>query len=149
MRLILAGVVLSGCAYQPSSFRSEFQSFPGTHATAGCLDIAVERRQAVHDQVVLGYAFGNRCDQPVLVDFASATVIGRSADGHTRTLRPYDPRGEIAALWLDGRAVGREAIAYEGSTGLVDVCVDTGTVARSPMSVWLCLASQPPTPEAP
>jgi len=149
MRAFLAGVLLAGCAYQPSSFRSETQ-FLGQRATTGCLDIAIERRdRSTVGEAVLAYSFGNRCDKPVIVDLASATVIGRRTDGGSLVLHPYDPRREIEPRWLDGRAVGRETLAYDAGVTLVDICVDAGSIPRAPMSSWLCFASQPQRPEVP
>jgi|MudIll2142460700_1097286.scaffolds.fasta_scaffold09400_2 hypothetical protein len=150
MRAFLVGVLLAGCGYQPSSFRSDVQ-FPGQRATAGCLDISIERRdRSTSGEVVFAYTFGNRCDRPVIVDLASVTVIGRQTDGKPLVLHPYDPHREIEPRWLDGRAVGRETLAYEASVMLVDICVDAGSIPRSPMSWWLCFAStKPQRPEVP
>jgi hypothetical protein len=144
MRVLIAGVLLASCAYHPSSFESDLQRFPGWRATAGCLDVAVDRRADAGGHVVLAYAFGNRCDTPVIVDLAGATVIGRGPNG-TRALAAYDPRGEVAARWLDGRAVGREVLAYEAGASLADVCVDVSSMAHVEGSQWLCFDSQPMT----
>jgi hypothetical protein len=142
MRVFIACVLLASCAYRPSSFESDLQHFPGWRATAGCLDMAIERRADSGGYVVLAYAFGNRCDTPVVVDLAAVTVVGRGPGG-SRTLTTFDPRGEVQARWLDGRAVGREALAYEvGAPDLKDVCVDAASVARESTSQWLCF-SQP------
>jgi len=150
MRVFLATILLASCAYQPSSFSSERDPFRGQRATADCLDVAVERQHAATaGATVLAYGFGNRCDRPVIVDLASANVIGRRTDGSSVVLRPYDPRREIKPLWLDGRSMGREALAYETGTDFVDICVDVGSIARAQVSPWLCFASQPQRQEVP
>jgi hypothetical protein len=147
---VLLGVALSGCAYQAGSFHSASQSFPGSRASIDCLDLAIERRPDLPTgEVVLGYAFGNRCDRPAVVDLARVAVVGAALDGSELELQPYDPHGELAALRIDARAVGREAIAYHNDTPLAEVCVDAGAIAQASTTSWVCLASPPQLLEVP
>ena len=140
--LVTVGICLAGCAYQPGSFESLRQPFDGSRATVGCLDVAVTRRADPPAGVaVVSYVFGNRCDRPALVDLAGVDVVGRLANGHAVELTAYDPSHELAALWIDGRAVGHEAIAYRSTSPLREICVDAASIARTETVRWLCLAS--------
>jgi hypothetical protein len=141
--LAMTGLALAGCAYEPGSFHSISQPFSGHELTIGCIDIAIDRRADLPSgDAVVSYSFGNRCDHPAVVDLAKAKVFGRSDDGSRIDLVAYDPRHEIEALWLDGRAVGREAIAYPSESPLSEVCVDAASIAREGTVQWLCLASR-------
>jgi hypothetical protein len=147
---VMAGVVLSGCAYQPGSFHSAMQSFVGEQATIGCLDLAIDRRPDLPSgDAVISYAFGNRCDHPVIVDLATASVVGRTAEGKELQLAAYDPRHEISMLRIDGRAVGTEAISYVSDSALREICVDAASIARAAPVQWMCLASRQQPSEVP
>jgi len=146
---VLATLTAVGCGYSPGSFHSPLQSFPGQHATVGCLDVAVDRRQDRDSgEIIVEYAFGNRCDRPALVDLAAAVVRGRTADQQTVALVAYDPRGQILPLRIDGRAVGGETIAYVTDTPLREVCVDAASIVHADSPAWSCFPSQP-EPEVP
>lgn len=139
----LAALLLAGCAYQAGSFDSSLQRFKGLQTTIDCLDLAVERRHDLaNNAAVVGYAFGNRCDHPTVVDLAAVRVVGRTADGDEMELSAYDPRHEISTLRLDGRAVGREAVAYPSESSLAEICIDAGTIAHNATAHWMCLTSQ-------
>jgi hypothetical protein len=131
---------LTGCAYRAGSFDSMNQDFVGTHASAGCLDLAIDRRPDIDRGPVIAYAFGNRCGEPATVDLASAVVVGRSTDAIER-LTPFDPDKEIVPRQIDARAVGGEAIAYLASAPLSQLCVDAGSIAGVDETRWLCFAS--------
>ncbi|MGE0868573.1 MAG: hypothetical protein AB7P03_08425 [Kofleriaceae bacterium] len=139
---VLAGS--SGCAYQPGSFVASGQPFVGMHMTVECLDVAIDRRDDIAQSPVLAFEFGNRCDRPATVDFASVVVIGRGADGHEHRLTPYDPGHEIAALAVDGRRWGTEVIAYRGPdvrSQIDQVCVDVASLTQQAPARWLCVGS--------
>ncbi len=139
----VACLALAGCAYQPGSFHSVMQDFPGKQATVECIDLAVERRPDLpNGSAVVRFAFGNRCDHPAIVDLASASVVGRTEDGDQVQLTAYDPRHEIQMMRIDGRAVGREALAYPADTPISEICVDAGSIAHGPSPQWMCLASR-------
>lgn len=144
--LLLAATVAGGCAYKPGSFRHSQRDFQGQRATVGCLDLAIYHRPGLVDAgTVLAYEFGNRCDGPATVDFASTRVVGRTLTGEQVALAPYDPNSEIRALRIDGRGVGAEAIAYPASEPLAQVCVDAASLARVNGERWLCFSiDQPP-----
>ena len=137
MKVAVAGVLLAGCAYQASTFQSGEQRFEGRKTTVGCLDLAMARRADIEDRAVVAYAFGNRCEEPAIVDLASASVLGRHGDKAV-ALTPFDPLHEIVPMELDGRGVGGEAIAYTGEIPQ-DICIDPGSIAHSGPSTWLCL----------
>lgn len=138
--IVLGACVLSGCAYQPDSFSYFGDRFAGQRTTVGCLDISVERRrEGVDGHTVLAYEFGNRCDRPAVVDLAKAGVVGRTTYGRDVKLVAFDPRAEIRATRLDGRAVGSEAIAYTGSVAVSRICVDAASITHMSPAVWLCL----------
>jgi hypothetical protein len=133
-------VLLGACAYQPGSFHDAQGHFAGTRITVDCLDLAIERRPDLRDGCkVVSYAFANRCDQPATVDLAAVRVVGRARDGADIALVPYDPKRELRPLVLDGRAAGREAIAYGGGTDVASVCIDAASITRANGSRWLCV----------
>ncbi len=141
MRAIVIAAGLAGCVYQPGSFTSASATFAGQQATLGCLDLALERKPDLPDGLaVVSYVFGNRCDHPAVVDLASVAVVGHTADGSRLELAAYDPHHEISVMRIDGRVVGREAIAYPSDAPLTDICVDAGMIAHASMAYWLCLA---------
>jgi hypothetical protein len=150
-------VVVASCGYRPGSFHSSLQPFTGERATIGCVDVSIDRRRDLpNGDVVVSFAFGNRCDHPTLVDLAAAVVRGRVdhpiASGDTRLassaiaeergwteLVAVDPRNEIVALRLDGRAVGTETIAYEGDdVATHEVCVDAASIVHAEPAMWSC-----------
>jgi len=153
MRAVFPPLLLAvaGCAYQPGSFHSLNQPFAGQQATLDCLDLAVHRRPDLPGGgAVVSYAFGNRCDHPTVVDLATIDVFGRTDDGRQLELKAYDPRHELEVLFLDGRAVGHEAIAYPSDAPLGVVCFDAATIARASAVHWMCLPSNSqPTEEVP
>lgn len=131
--------LVAGCAYRPGSFQSPSRTFAGARTTLGCLDLAIERRPDVDIGAVLGYSFGNRCDDPTLVDLASATVVSSTGDGRTvRHLAPYDPGHVLALRELDGRAVGGEAIAYLSQAPIDHLCVDAASIVHGNQTHWVC-----------
>jgi hypothetical protein len=147
---VAAYLVLAGCAYQPGSFHSVMQEFPGQQATIDCLDLAVERRPDLPNHSgVVRFAFGNRCDHPVIVDLASAAIVGRTEDGQEIPLTAYDPRHEIQLMRIDGRAVGRETLAFPADTTINEICIDAATIAHGSSAQWMCLDSRPQTVEVP
>jgi hypothetical protein len=134
-------MVCVGCGYAPDSFRSRHE-FPGVRQTVGCLDIAVHgQRDVVTSNPLLEVNIGNRCDYGVDVDLAALRVRGRTATSDV-ALVPVDPRGEIRALRMDGRLVGREVIEYRGSDGapIGALCVDVSRVNRTApgQQRWTC-----------
>jgi hypothetical protein len=147
MRALVSACLVAGCGYQPGSFHSSIQHFRGQHATVECLDFAVDRRNDLPDgDVVVAYAFGNRCDHPAIVDLGAAVVTGRKSGDREVALPAYDPHHELAALSLDGRAVGAETIAYAVDTSLREVCVDAASIARATPAAWLCFPSPTEVP---
>lgn len=140
MRAAVLSVALTACAYRPGTFSTFSSTFPGQRATVGCLDIAVERRPDLPDGAVVGYQFANRCDHPTVVDLAHVAVVGRTVEGTQVDLAPYDPERELEPLQIDGRMVGREAIAYTSRVELAEVCVDAASVAQDRRAQWLCFA---------
>jgi hypothetical protein len=138
-----ACLALAGCAYQPGSFHSVIQPFDGQQVTIDCLDFAIERQPDLpNGSAVVRFAFGNRCDHPAVVDLGAASVIGHTNDGQEIPLTAYDPRHEIQLLRIDGRAVGKEAIAYPADTPISEICVNVATIAHGAISQWTCLASR-------
>ncbi len=143
--LCLAPLIVGACAYQADSFTYAEQRFRGQHVTIDCLDLAIERRPvAVRGRVVLAYEFGNRCDQPAVVDLSSVRIVGRATDGATIELAAYDPRRQIRPARLDGRSVGREAIAYSSTVVVRDVCLDAAAIAHASPSQWICFGAVRP-----
>jgi hypothetical protein len=145
MRAAVLSVALAACAYRPGSFSHFSQDFPGQRTTVGCIDLSVERRpDLTGGGTVLAYEFGNRCDHPAAVDFTQVNVVARTYEGSDVTLHPFDPEWQIKPLELDGRATGREAIAYPYDDRLAEVCVDAASLAHQAPARWLCFASNLP-----
>ncbi|MDQ3339398.1 MAG: hypothetical protein M4D80_29895 [Myxococcota bacterium] len=138
-------VALVGCSYSPDSFSYPGRYFPGQRVTVGCLDISVDRRADLKENVaVIDYQFGNRCDDPVVVDLSRVPVFGRTAAGEELTLTPYDPRFEMRELKLDARQAGGEAIAYPTNEPIVQICVDAAALADAKQSRLMCFATKLP-----
>jgi hypothetical protein len=139
---VIAAASLAACmpAYQPGSFTRRQGPFTGERVTVRCLDLAIERRADMNRSAVIEYEFGNRCNFPQVVDFASLRVIGRAANGAERALQPYDPRGELVALRLGGRYRGREAIAYPSGEPIAEVCVDAASLVHAEPERWVCMS---------
>jgi hypothetical protein len=132
--------VLGACAYRPGSFELADEPFVRARVSVACLDVAIERRPDLDDgSKVLGYAFGNRCDRPAVVDLLAASIVGRTRDGGSVALAAVDPARELRPLRLDGGASGREAIAYTSSIDVVTVCVDVATIAHAGAPSWVCV----------
>jgi hypothetical protein len=138
-RVILGCALLQGCAYQPDSFVYDGEDFRGLRVTVDCVDFAIERKpDRIDGDKVLSFDFGNRCDQPAMVDLASVRIVGRTVAGSTVDLVAFDPRREIRPLWIDGRAYGREAIAYSSRVDVRSVCIDAASITHASPSRWLC-----------
>jgi hypothetical protein len=134
--------VLVGCAYQPGSFAPATE-FPGTHATVGCLDVAIDRRADLPIGPVLHYQLANRCDRAAIVDLGAATVVAHHADGTQLTLAPYDPQHELHPVSLDGRNVGGEALAYPAPAAITQLCVDLAALVHQQPAQWRCFDTAP------
>lgn len=136
----VGALALGGCAYQPDSFAHASQPFDGVRVTVDCLDLTVRRAPyPLATSNVLAYWFGNRCDDPVVVDLASARVFGMNADGSGFDLHAFDPMHELRVLMLDSRAVGRESIDYPSVSTLDRVCIDIATIAHVQPTRWVCV----------
>lgn len=136
--LLLGSMLLSGCAYQADSFSYSREPFRGVYVSVSCLDMAIEHRKQPNRSDVLAFAFGNRCDDPAVVDLAAARVYGHTADGAAVKLFAFDPFKEIRLMRIDGRAVGREAIEYPSNKPLADVCIDVASIAHAAPARWVC-----------
>jgi hypothetical protein len=130
---------LGACAYHPGSFSQYGNSFVGQRVTVGCLDLGIARRiNRDPNTAVVAYEFGNRCPGPAIVDLARANVIGRTVDGQEVALAPYDPKQEVRALQIDGRMMGKEALAYPSEVAVVQICVDAASIAHREGAQWIC-----------
>jgi hypothetical protein len=153
MRVALATVVvISGCSYKAGSFAYPTTTFAGQRTTVGCLDIAINRRADQFESAILDYSFGNRCDDPVVIDLLKVNVVGRTLSGDEIALAPYDPRFEITVEKLDAAVAGREALAYpypDPSSGFTQVCVDAASLVPGQAPQWMCFASTAATMDKP
>ena len=73
-------------------------------------------------------------------------LVSLAAMWRLPVLHAFDPDGEIRRLQIDGRASGREAIAYRSAVPFAEVCIDAASVAHQAPSSWLCFASNVPPP---
>lgn len=146
-RFAIVLVVVVGCSYRPGSFAAPGRPFAGERMTIDCLDLAVHRRVDMNIDgnaaAIIEYSFGNRCDDPVVIDLGRVPVIGRTIDGDEVTLTAYDPAVEMQALELDAGGVGREALAYPATEALAQVCVDASAIAGASRGMWKCFSSTP------
>jgi hypothetical protein len=147
MRVLIL-VTIAGCSYSPDSFSYPGRRFPGQRVTVGCLDVAVDRRADMPENTaVIDYQFGNRCDEPVVIDLGRVPVFGRTASGEERYLTPYDPAMEIRALKLDARQAGGEAIAYPTTEAMLQICVDAAAISESTKQErYMCFGTKQVTP---
>lgn len=135
----VGALALGACAYQPDSFNHVRQPFEGAYVTVQCLDIALQHRpRSAQLRNVIEYHFGNRCNEPAIVDLAAAPVYGRTSDGSTSKLFAFDPFHELRLLEIDARAVGQEAIEYPSSEVLTSLCIDAAAIAHAAPPRWLC-----------
>ena len=147
MRSIVLLSVCASCAYGPGSFTAWDHDFAGTRATVGCIDLSVSRHRDDRHAAVLGYSFGNRCNDSHTIDLEHAVVVARTPQGDTR-LVAYDPDREIVPLPLDGGASGAETIAYHLTGGDDDVarrmpvCVDVSSVVHHEPAMWQCFGPE-------
>jgi hypothetical protein len=147
MRVLIL-VTIAGCSYSPDSFSYPGRRFPGQRVTVGCLDVAVDRRADMPENTaVIDYQFGNRCDEPVVIDLGRVPVFGRTASGEERYLTPYDPAMELRALKLDARQAGGEAIAYPTTEAMLQICVDAAAISESTKQErYMCFGTKQVTP---
>jgi hypothetical protein len=139
--VVLAFAAFAACAYKPGSYQHPAREFVGQRTSVGCLDVAVDRRTDMGSSAVLGYTFGNRCDGPAVIDLAWVNVIGRTSTGAEIALVPYDPKGELKVLKLDGRSAGSEAISYPAAEPIGQLCVDVASLAQTKPAQWLCFGN--------
>jgi hypothetical protein len=141
-------LLLSACSYHPGSFRDWTGTWPQTHTTTACLDVALARRDRSDTaDSVIAYRIGNRCDQPVVVDLASVRAVGRDAQGNERALVAFDPRHELRPLALNALWSGKAEIAYDGGGAMLEsVCLDLSRIEpdRVGDGRWMCLAKEAP-----
>jgi hypothetical protein len=137
----VVAATLAACAYKPGPHASSSRELAGQRTTVGCLDLAIDRRADIGSSAVLGYTFGNRCDEPAMIDLSWAHVIGRTADGAEIALTPYDPHGSLRPLELGGRGMGAETLSYPANQTLGQVCVDVASLAQTRPSQWLCFGN--------
>jgi hypothetical protein len=132
-------VIVAACSY-----RGTLPAW-GTHVAFPCVDLAVaEAHDARARDPVIAYAFGNRCDHRVTIDFTSLRVVARDVGGREVALAPYDPRHEIRPLPLPGRMQGSERIEYDAPEpiAIAQLCVDVGRFAPGDGGErWTCIAA--------
>jgi hypothetical protein len=100
----------------------------------GCLDVRVTAGQVrlVSASPLFEFAFGNRCDVPVPVDFTRVRATGRFAEGEGVAMRAFDPGSELRPATLGAHRAGREVIEFDppdGAGTIVSVCVDITRLA--------------------
>jgi hypothetical protein len=140
-RFFIGSLVLTSCAYKPDSFEVASVPFSGFYLSVDCLDLAIDHRKHTNDNDVIAYEFGNRCDKPVVVDFAAARVYGQTYEGEGIALYAYDPLQEIRVMRIDAHATGREALEYPSGRNFERVCVDAAAIAHATPSRWVCFAN--------
>ncbi len=152
MRRGLAALLLAGCTYQAGSYRppvgmAGYQPARGaTRLAIGCVDLAVSQR-VVDDAeggLAVQYEFGNRCEQPQVIDLATVRVVGRTADQREIPLHAYDPDSELTPLELDGKSWGAEAVLYRDELGadVRQVCVDVASIVHADAARLVCIAAE-------
>jgi hypothetical protein len=134
-RLALALLSLTGCGYRAGSFSFIGTDYPSKRTSTRCLDLGVGAHSTSRDDApVVMYAFGNRCDAPLVVDLRAARAWGVVATGDRVPLVPHDPRREIVPKPIAANWAGSAAIEYlPARRGIhlvfIEVCVEvTGIV---------------------
>lgn len=142
-------VPLAGCfgAYEADSLLVDGTGHPHDRGRRlGCLDVRV---QVIRDSAVppswpvVGLDLGNRCRTPIHVDLRHVGVVARyEGPGRSVRLPAFDPRAEIDAAVLDGRAQAREVIAYVGPDETDErprsVCVDVAGITAAEPTPPVC-----------
>jgi hypothetical protein len=139
--VLLPAIACCGCAYKADTFSYASRPFRGVYVSVSCLDLGIERRTTSESKNVVGYQFGNRCDTPVVVDLASASVYGDDGGSPIR-LFAFDPFHEIRAMELDARAVGRESLEYPSEVDVGRLCVDAASIAHTSPARWVCFNNE-------
>ena len=149
--VVLAGALaapLAGCmsAYEGDTYLVDAAGLPDVRARRlDCLDVrvALVKDSAAPDGwPIVGIELGNRCRAPVDVDLRHVRVTAQRGPGTEVPFRPYDPRAELDAAVLDGRARAREVIAYIPPAGIepdaASICVDVSGITRAPPATPVC-----------
>jgi hypothetical protein len=119
----------------------------------GCVDLQWELLRdplVPPSHVALRFAFGNRCDRVVPLDFARVRVVARGADAEAG-FALVDPRGEVAPASLEAHLRAQEVLEY-APVGVVPgaattLCVDAGGLAVHVTEVpRRCVPWRPPAP---
>jgi hypothetical protein len=139
VRALALVFITAGCGYRAGSFVGSRGPFVGFASTVGCLDIAVSREADSDVGPVLAFDFGNRCSQPIVVDFEHARVEAVTADGRRIALDAYDPDGDIVEHTIDAQLPGHEAIAYASTEPVPQLCIYVATIAHVAGTDWRCL----------
>jgi hypothetical protein len=132
---LLAGALVgTGCGYAPGRLLSA----DAAHARRlACLEVGVALVGDAHappSDPVVQVSFGNRCRDPVPVDFGQLRVTARypGAAAPEAVLQPFDPDREIRPALLGGRRSARETIEFLAPAGMsavpTDVCVDVSNL---------------------
>ena len=131
LSLALIGTAACG-GYQPGTLAGE-------HARQfHCVDahVDVDPRTEPH-RLVLAFEVGNRCREPVDLDFSKLQVMA----GHSAVLDVYDPNGELREAQLDGERHLQQALQFyvpEDLRPLTEVCVVYGEFADGSDSDPMC-----------
>ncbi|MGE0396564.1 MAG: hypothetical protein AB7T06_07610 [Kofleriaceae bacterium] len=148
---MLVVAVLAGCgAYKVASSPSSASAAPASdgeetiaRTEVGCVEVGVDRRVDRELSPVVRYAVENHCAEPVTVDLAWASVIGRTADGAELALVPASTNA-ITRATIAPAARHEATLSYASSGSIGQLCVDVATIASVPDAVkatWRCFGN--------
>ncbi len=158
---LVALALTSGCLfarYEPGELRARANARKTQVVTVGCLDVAMTPASDPHvpeGHPLVRFAFGNRCEHPVPVDFTAVTVAGVYAEGRV-ALYAVDPRRELHPATLDAHAEAHEVLEFAPvltrAHGPASVCVNVSGLAHddaTPERATRCFALPSPATNAP
>lgn len=148
---MLVVAVLAGCgaykvASSPTASAASQDSIAEdttTRTDVGCIAVGVDRRADREIGPVVRYAVENHCAQPITVDLAWASVIGRTAEGMEVALVPTSGTRATNAT-IPPAAVHEATVAYTAPASIGQLCVDVTTIGNVPDAVkatWRCFGN--------
>lgn len=144
---MLVVAVLAGCgAYKvasspPTASAASIDEDTTSRTDVGCVAVGVDRRADRETGPVVRYAVENHCAQPITVDLAWASVIGRTAEGTEVALVPT---AATTNATIPPAATHEATVAYTAPASIGQLCVDVTTIGNVPdvvKATWRCFGN--------
>lgn len=149
---MLIVAVLAGCgAFKVASSPQSASASPSPSSSdttsrteVGCVEVGIERRGDREMAPVVRYAVENRCERPISVDLAWASVIGRTAEGTEMALVPHGKATTATTATIVPSGVHHATISYASPASIGQLCVDVASIASTPEAIqatWRCFGN--------